>query len=46
MSPKTNIYLDTELKRAAKIKAAAVGISLSQYIRNLLQQDLKTKGEA
>jgi plasmid stability protein len=40
MMVRTQISLDSEQHRKAKLRAAERGISLAQYLRELLQRDL------
>lgn len=42
MMARTQISLDPELRRRAKARAAELGISLAEYLRRLLQEDLRT----
>jgi hypothetical protein len=41
MVSRTQISLDPELHRRAKAKAAALGISLAEYLRRLVAEDLE-----
>lgn len=40
MMSRTQVYLDPELHRRAKAKAAELGISLAEYLRRLVADDL------
>jgi hypothetical protein len=40
MMERTHIMLDAELRRRARQRAAQLGISLAEYIRRLVIQDL------
>ena len=41
MQSRTQISLDPELHKRAKARAAELGISLAEYLRRLLEGDLK-----
>jgi hypothetical protein len=43
MMARTQICLDTELQRGAREKASALGISLAEYVRQLIDRDLRAK---
>ena len=40
MMSRTQIALDSELQRRARKRAAELGISLAEYVRNLVSRDL------
>jgi hypothetical protein len=40
MMVRTQIVLDTELQRRARRRAADLGISLAEYVRQLVRRDL------
>jgi len=42
MMARTQITLDSELQRRARKRAAEIGISLAEYVRNLVARDLST----
>lgn len=44
MMVRTQISLDTEQRRAAKRKAAELGLSLAEYIRRRVERDLPHTG--
>jgi hypothetical protein len=46
MMSRTQITLDPESHRAARRRAAAQGISLAEYIRRLVRDDLSVDGPA
>jgi hypothetical protein len=41
MMARTQISLDLELRRQARLKAAHLGVSLAEYIRSLVARDLR-----
>lgn len=41
MMARTQVTLDPELHRGARAKAAALGISLAEYVRRLVARDLE-----
>jgi hypothetical protein len=43
---RTQVYLDREMLRRARTRAAELGISLAEYIRRLLARDLGEPGQA
>lgn len=44
MMERTQISLDPELHRRARERAAALGVSLAEYVRRLLARDLDSPG--
>ena len=40
MTARTQIYLDVEEHRRARVRAAEQGISMSEYVRRLVHRDL------
>jgi hypothetical protein len=43
MMARTQICLDSELQRGAREKANALGISLAEYVRRLIDRDIGTR---
>ena len=46
MMTRTQITLDAEIQKKAKKKAAEMGVSLAEYIRLLLDNDLRRPAQA
>lgn len=46
MMARTQICLDSELQRSAREKANALGISLAEYVRRLIDRDIGARGPA
>lgn len=46
MMARTQVTLDPELHRSARAKAAALGISLAEYMRRLVARDLEAPRRA
>jgi hypothetical protein len=43
MMARTQICLDSELQRRARERASALGVSLAEYVRRLIDRDIGTR---
>ena len=43
MMARTQICLDSELQRGARERASALGISLGEYVRQLIDRDIRSR---